>query len=165
MAERALLLPRSFSPHVCVLPSSELEEFLSSSNQPELHHLFHHLSPIPEGSCVDAPLSQELTSKLVTTRTTTLNPVRHASFNVRFSSFKNTWSACKEEPATRSSRILDWISARISSKATRWIQELETSDPSTMSSLPWWDELKECIECDTAPNPYETWNHPTAGAS
>ena len=97
----------------------------------------------------------------VTTRTVGITPIRHEAFHVRFSSFNDTWSACQEEPTHRAGRTLDWINSRIASQASAWVQQIQELAP---QSLPWWDELRECIEADIIPNPYETWNHPSAGA-
>lgn len=99
----------------------------------------------------------------VTTRTTNLTSVHHETFNLRFSNYRDTCAACNEEPASRASRIMDWLDARISGKASQWMQELHCLQLDTSLQMPWWKDLKDCVEFDTVPNPYEAWNHPVAG--
>ncbi|KDQ30937.1 hypothetical protein PLEOSDRAFT_1027421, partial [Pleurotus ostreatus PC15] len=97
----------------------------------------------------------------VTTRTTSLTKVPHASFALRFSDLADIEAACKEDEAERAVRTIDWISARISKQCSKWVEDAEAlSDASTRT--PWWDDVKRCAEGDHVPNRMEGWNHPVS---
>ncbi|KAJ8702429.1 hypothetical protein PTI98_001141 [Pleurotus ostreatus] len=142
----APVLPSSLSPHVCVLSSPDLDETLASSSLPPLPQILQSFSPLPN----------------VTTRTTSLTKVPHASFALRFSDLADIEAACKEDEAERAVRTIDWISARISKQCSKWVEDAEAlSDASTRT--PWWDDVKRCAEGDHVPNRMEGWNHPVSG--
>ncbi|KAH8120206.1 ER-golgi trafficking TRAPP I complex 85 kDa subunit-domain-containing protein [Phellopilus nigrolimitatus] len=144
-------LPHSLSPHVCVLPSPDLEELLSASAFPPIQDVLQSFSPLPN----------------VTTRTTTLSTVQHVKFVLRFSDLSEIETACKEDEEQRAGRLIDWVTARIGRRCARWVEEVERAEASSgvsrdESPTPWWDELKRCAEGDHAPSRNEGWNHPAA---
>ncbi|KAF8530987.1 ER-golgi trafficking TRAPP I complex 85 kDa subunit-domain-containing protein [Gautieria morchelliformis] len=144
----APVLPLSLSPHICVLPSSELIELLSSSSLPPLQHLLQSFSPLPQ----------------VTTRTTALTPVSHSSFPLRFSNLHDIEIACKEDEDARAGRTIDWIGQRIAKRAAAWVERVELEENLETKDLttPWWQELQRCTEGDRTPSRVEGWNHPVA---
>lgn len=97
----------------------------------------------------------------VTTRTTNLISVPHASFSLRFSDLEDIEAALKEDEDQRAVRTLDWIGDRINQRSARWVHDLEKSDADTSRS-PWWEELRRCAESDHLPSRIEGWNHPVA---
>ncbi|KAJ7783643.1 ER-golgi trafficking TRAPP I complex 85 kDa subunit-domain-containing protein [Mycena maculata] len=142
-------LPSSLSPHICISSSPDLVELLESSLLPPFHNILQSFSPLPQ----------------VTTRTTSLTSVPHASFGLRFSSLSEIESACREDEEQRAERTLDWIGARIGKRSSKWLEDTEImeklgeKDP---PRTPWWDELKRCAEGDHIPSKIEGWNHPVA---
>ncbi|KAL1737123.1 ER-golgi trafficking TRAPP I complex 85 kDa subunit-domain-containing protein [Schizophyllum commune] len=134
----------SLSPHICVLPSQDLEELLEASGLPDLPSILQSFSPLPQ----------------VTTRTSTLTSVPHASFALRFSDLREIEEACKEDEERRAMRTLDWIGGRINAKCKAWVDEATKSAPGAKE--PWWDELRRCAEGDNVPDKNECWNHPSA---
>ncbi|KAK7064334.1 ER-golgi trafficking TRAPP I complex 85 kDa subunit-domain-containing protein [Favolaschia claudopus] len=139
-------LPSSLSPHICILSSPDLVQLLKSSLLPPLPHILQSFSPLPQ----------------VTTRTTSLTSVPHASFGLRFSSLSEIETACKEDEHQRAERTIDWIGARIVNRCSKWLQDLEKLGEKDSSRSPWWDELKRCSEGDHVPSKSEGWNHPVA---
>ncbi|KAF8525181.1 ER-golgi trafficking TRAPP I complex 85 kDa subunit-domain-containing protein [Hysterangium stoloniferum] len=141
-------LPLSISPHVCVFPSADLTELLSSCSLPTLHRLLQLFSPL----------------RHVTTRTTTLTTVTHASFSLRFSDFNDVNTACKEDEDSRAGRTIDWIGQRVAKRAAAWVEEAEGTDHANDNKAlpPWWRELQRCTEGDHTPSKHEGWNHPVA---
>ena len=106
---------------------------------------------------------------LVTTRTTSLTPVPLASFALRFSDLAEIEEGCREDEEQRAGRMIDWISARISSRCVRWLEEWERveaaaaeNDRANNLRTPWWNEVRQCVEGDHIPSKYEGWNHPVA---
>jgi hypothetical protein len=129
----------------------------------------------------------------VNTRTATLTTVSHPAFHLRFSNLHEIEQICKEDPARRAVRAIDWISERIAKKCSSWIasagdsgltasntpkgadagkgsglrivDDATTSEKDFMASprTPWWDELRRCAEGERVPNLLEGWNHPVAG--
>lgn len=99
------------------------------------------------------------------TRTTTLATVPHKAFSLRFSDLSKIEASCREDEEQRAIRTVDWIGARISSRSAQWIEDLDKLAGKQPSRLPWWEELKRCIEGDCVPSKTETWNHPTASSS
>ncbi|KAL4266576.1 ER-golgi trafficking TRAPP I complex 85 kDa subunit-domain-containing protein [Pleurotus pulmonarius] len=142
----APVLPSSLSPHVCVLSSPDLEETLASSSLPPLPQILQSFSPLPN----------------VTTRTTSLSKVPHASFALRFSDLADIEAACKEDEAERAVRTIDWISARISKQCSKWVEDAEALNDASNARTPWWDDMKRCAEGDHVPNRMEGWNHPVS---
>ncbi|KAG7099059.1 hypothetical protein E1B28_000934 [Marasmius oreades] len=138
-------LPTSLTPHICVLSSPDLNELLSTSSLPSIPDVLQSFSPFPQ----------------VTTRTTTLTSVTHASFGLRFSDLEQVEATCKEDEEQRANRTLDWIANRISQRCGRWVEDLERLGEKA-TRMPWWEELKRCTEGDTTPVRNETWNHPAA---
>jgi trafficking protein particle complex subunit 8 len=69
-------------------------------------------------------------------------------------------------------RTLDWMSARISARCARWVEDMEKAetaekersvqDGRDVVRTPWWDELRRCAEGECVPNRAEGWNHPSA---
>ena len=100
---------------------------------------------------------------IVTTRTTTLASVLHASFALRFSDLRAIEEACKEDDIRRAERTIDWITARINHRCAKWVQDMEQDGDKEIVSTPWWDELRRCVEGDFVPSKTEGWNHPVAG--
>lgn len=98
----------------------------------------------------------------MTTRTTTLNPVPHASFALRFSELPDIESALHEDEEQRAGRTLDWIGSRVAARSARWVDIVERK-AGRDDKTPWWEEVKRCIEGDNVPNRYEGWSHPVAG--
>ncbi|TFK30788.1 hypothetical protein FA15DRAFT_662838 [Coprinopsis marcescibilis] len=142
-------LPSSLSPHICILPSPDLEELLESASLPPLPHILQSFSPLPQ----------------VTTRTTSLVSVPHSSFALRFSDLNEVEEACREPEEQRAVRTLDWMAVRIGKRCEKWVQEAESlgdkaGDDRVKS--PWWDELRRCAEGDFVPDKHEGWNHPAA---
>ncbi|KAG2369466.1 ER-golgi trafficking TRAPP I complex 85 kDa subunit-domain-containing protein [Suillus spraguei] len=140
----ARVLPSSLTPHICIIPSQDLEELLQSSALPSLHHILQSFSPLPQ----------------VTTRTTTLTTVPHASFALRFSDLKEIEAACREDEELRATRTIDWIGDRISKRCAKWVDDFEKMDDRDVARTPWWDELRRCAEGDHIPARDEGWNHP-----
>lgn len=104
----------------------------------------------------------------MTTRTTTLTSVPHATLALRFSELTDVESAAHEDEEQRAGRTMDWIGARVSSRAAKWVEMMESpagrEDNSWRNRTPWWEEVKRCVEGDIVPNRLEGWNHPVAGA-
>ncbi|KAG2075048.1 hypothetical protein BDR04DRAFT_1006461 [Suillus decipiens] len=140
----ARVLPSSLTPHICIIPSQDLEELLKSSALPSLHHILQSFSPLPQ----------------VTTRTTTLTTVPHASFALRFSDLKEIETACREDEEQRATRTIDWIGDRISKRCAKWVDDFEKMNDRDVVRTPWWDELRRCAEGDHIPARDEGWNHP-----
>ncbi|KAJ7492750.1 ER-golgi trafficking TRAPP I complex 85 kDa subunit-domain-containing protein [Mycena latifolia] len=139
-------LPSSLSPHICIVSSPDLTELLKSSLLPPLPHILQSFSPLPQ----------------VTTRTTSLTSVPHASFGLRFSSLSEIESACREDEEQRAERTIDWIGARINKRSSKWLEDMEKLGEKDSTRTPWWDELKRCAEGDHVPSKTEGWNHPVA---
>lgn len=140
-------LPSSLSPHICILPSTDLTELLESSSLPPLQHILQSFSPLPQ----------------VTTRTTSFASIPHSSFFLRFSDLKETEVACQEDEEQRAVRTIDWISGRINKRCSRWVEEIDKSgDQEDTLRTPWWDEVRRCVEGDHVPSKTEGWNHPVA---
>ncbi|PPQ62964.1 hypothetical protein CVT24_006070 [Panaeolus cyanescens] len=139
------MIPSSLSPHISILSSPDLDELLETSSLPSLANILQSFSPLPQ----------------VTTRTTTLTSVQHASFALRFSQIQEVEQACKEDDDLRASRTIDWVTARITKRCSRWVQEADRQDKDAIRT-PWWDELRRCSEGDLTPSKYEGWNHPVA---
>ncbi|KAJ7706314.1 ER-golgi trafficking TRAPP I complex 85 kDa subunit-domain-containing protein [Mycena rosella] len=139
-------LPSSLSPHICIVSSPDLTELLKSLLLPPLPHILQSFSPLPQ----------------VTTRTTALTSVPHASFGLRFSSLSEIESACREDEEQRAERTIDWIGARISKRSPKWLEDMEKLGEKDSVRTPWWDELKRCAEGDHVPSKTEGWNHPVA---
>ena len=106
---------------------------------------------------------------LVTTRTTSLTPVPLTAFALRFSDLAEIEEGCHEDEEERAGRTMDWISARISSRCAKWIEDWERmqaaateKDAAYKSRTPWWNEVRQCIEGDHIPSRLEGWNHPVA---
>ncbi|KAH9486608.1 hypothetical protein JR316_0000673 [Psilocybe cubensis] len=133
-------------PHICILASPDLSELLESSSLPPLQHILQSFSPLPQ----------------VTTRTVTLVSVPHASFALRFSDLQDVEDACREDDEQRAIRTIDWITARISNRCSKWVQDMEASGDKDTVRTPWWDELRRCAEGDFVPAKTEAWNHPVA---
>ncbi|KIK93997.1 hypothetical protein PAXRUDRAFT_480682 [Paxillus rubicundulus Ve08.2h10] len=142
----ARVLPSSLSPHVCILPSPDLEQLLEASSLPPLHDILQSFSPLPQ----------------VTTRTTSLTTVPHSSFALRFSNLVDIEDACHEEEDKRATRIIDWIGERINQKCAKWAEELEKLPDRDATRTPWWEELRCCAEGDHIPSKTEGWNHPVS---
>ena len=99
----------------------------------------------------------------VTTRTTSLTPVPHTSFTLRFSDLAEIEAGCREDEEERAVRTIDWISARISNRCAKWVEDMEKASEKDFIRTPWWDELRRCTESDHVPSKLEGWNHPAAG--
>ncbi|TRM66415.1 ER-golgi trafficking TRAPP I complex 85 kDa subunit-domain-containing protein [Schizophyllum amplum] len=140
----APVLLSSLSPHICILPSPDLVDLLDASSLPDLPTILQSFSPLPQ----------------VTTRTSTLTPVPHVSFALRFSDLRDIEEACKEDEDRRAMRTLDWIGGRINAQCKTWVDEAAKSAPGMKE--PWWDELRRCTEGDNVPDKTECWNHPSA---
>ncbi|EFI28666.1 hypothetical protein CC1G_13692 [Coprinopsis cinerea okayama7 len=147
----APVIPSSLSPHVCILPSPDLSELLEESGLPPLPNILQAFSPLPQ----------------VTTRTASLVPVPHSSFALRFSDLAEVEEACREPEEQRAIRTLDWISARITKRCEKWVQDVEERGEKEVGKdgrvrSPWWDELRRCAEGDIVPDKNEGWNHPVS---
>ncbi|KIJ68594.1 hypothetical protein HYDPIDRAFT_125323 [Hydnomerulius pinastri MD-312] len=140
----APVLPSSLSPHICILPSPDLEQLLQTSSLPPLHDILQSFSPLPQ----------------VTTRTTALTTVPHASFALRFSNLADIEDACHEDEEQRATRTIDWMGERINQRCAKWVEELEKQPDRDSARTPWWDELRRCAEGDHVPSKAEGWNHP-----
>ncbi|KAI0051657.1 hypothetical protein FA95DRAFT_1484733 [Auriscalpium vulgare] len=147
------MLPPSLAPHTCILPSQDLVDLLASSSLPPLPQILQSFSPLPQ----------------VTTRTTTLTPVPHPTFALRFSDLVEIEEGCREDEEQRAARTLDWISARISRRCAKWVEDWERVGGAAVETernanlrTPWWDEVRHCIEGDHIPSRIEGWNHPVA---
>ncbi|KAG8986225.1 hypothetical protein FRB93_005483 [Tulasnella sp. JGI-2019a] len=141
-------LPSSLTPHIAVFASEDLASLLASNELPPLHQLLENFSPLGQ----------------VITRTTTLVPVNHASFSLRFSDLSWIENSCREDEEARASRSIDWIGGRIARKAAGWVADLESKRPGELlgRDSPWWMELKQCVEGNRVPIHGEGWNHPVA---
>lgn len=157
------VLPSSLSPHICILSSPDLAELLVSSALPPLPHILQSFSPLPQGTHFELFLNYPNEVHLVTTRTTSLASVPHASFALRFSELTEIETACKEDEEQRAVRTIDWIGARINKRCHRWVEEIEKQGDTGAMRTPWWDELRRCAEGDHVPSKNECWNHPVAG--
>ncbi|KAF8913001.1 ER-golgi trafficking TRAPP I complex 85 kDa subunit-domain-containing protein [Gymnopilus junonius] len=140
------MLPYSLSPHICIIASPDLNELLERSSLPPLPHILQSFSPLPQ----------------VTTRTTSLVSVPHASFSLRFSDLQEVEEACREDDDQRAIRTIDWMTARIGKRCAKWVQDMEAVGERDVIRTPWWDELRRCAEGDFVPAKSEGWNHPTA---
>ncbi|KAF8973873.1 ER-golgi trafficking TRAPP I complex 85 kDa subunit-domain-containing protein [Flammula alnicola] len=139
-------LPSSLSPHICILTSPDLSELLEKASLPPLPHILQSFSPLPQ----------------VTTRTATLVSIPHASFALRFSDLQDVEEACREDEEQRAIRSIDWMSARISKRCGKWVQDVDILGDKEGLRTPWWDELRRCVEGDFVPAKTEGWNHPVA---
>ena len=99
----------------------------------------------------------------VTTRTTSFTSIPHPCFYLRFSDLRETELDCQEDEEQRAVRTIDWISARINKRCTRWVEEIDKLGDEENLRTPWWDEVKKCVEGDYVPSKTEGWNHPVAG--
>ena len=166
-------LPISLSPHICVLASPDVHELFESSGLPPIAQTLQSFVPLPNGTICMCILDMHRVAHRspVTTRTTSLTSVPHATFALRFSDLEQIENAAREDEERRSARTIDWISARISAKAAEWVKTTEAQGSGGSGGkgiwqdrTPWWEELKRCIEGDCIPNSDEGWNHPTASA-
>ncbi|KIM47869.1 hypothetical protein M413DRAFT_212220 [Hebeloma cylindrosporum] len=139
-------IPSSLSPHICILTSPDLNELLENSSLPSLPRILQSFSPLPQ----------------VTTRTTSLTPVPHTSFALRFSDLQDVEEACREDEDQRAIRTIDSMTARISKRCARWVQDMDAAGEQEGVRTPWWDELRRCAEGDFVPGKLEAWNHPVA---
>ncbi|KIO33692.1 hypothetical protein M407DRAFT_231895, partial [Tulasnella calospora MUT 4182] len=141
-------LPPSLTPHVVVFATDDLAALLQSHQLPPLHQLLENFSPLGQ----------------VITRTTTLVPVTHSSFTLRFSELTQVESACREDEEARAGRTIDWISGCIAKKAAGWVEDLESRNKGEplKGDTKWWQELKFCLDGDRVPARGEGWNHPVA---
>ncbi|EGO05173.1 hypothetical protein SERLA73DRAFT_68802 [Serpula lacrymans var. lacrymans S7.3] len=139
-------LPSSLSPHICILPSPDLEELLESSSLPPLPQILQSFSPLPQ----------------VTTRTTSLTSIPHTSFALRFSDLSDIEAACREDEEQRAERTLDWIGERINKSCAKWVEDIEKTPDKDAIRTPWWDELRRCTEGELVPSRTEGWNHPVS---
>ncbi|KAI9460993.1 ER-golgi trafficking TRAPP I complex 85 kDa subunit-domain-containing protein [Lactarius psammicola] len=153
MARVALPLPPSLGPHICIISSPDLADLLSSLSLPPLPQILQSFSPLPQ----------------VTTRTTSLTPVPLTAFALRFSDLAEIEEGSREDEEERAGRTIDWISARISSRCAKWIEDWERmqaaateNDKAYKSRTPWWNEVRQCVEGDHIPSKFEGWNHPVA---
>lgn len=101
----------------------------------------------------------------VTTRTTSLTSVPHKAFALRFSDLTEIEAACREDEEERAVRTLDWIGLRINSRSAQWVDDMDKMMDKQSTRVPWWEELKRCVEGDHVPSKTETWNHPIASPS
>ncbi|KAG6832288.1 hypothetical protein H0H92_003521 [Tricholoma furcatifolium] len=122
------------------------QEAVDEDRRQRMHEFFESFSPLPQ----------------VTTRTTSLASVSHASFALRFSDLAEIEAACLEDQEQRAARTIDWIGARINRRCAKWTDDLEKSTDNESHRTPWWDELRRCIEGDHVPSKSEGWNHPVA---
>ncbi|KIK70846.1 hypothetical protein GYMLUDRAFT_235261 [Collybiopsis luxurians FD-317 M1] len=139
-------LPSSLSPHICILSSSDLQELLAAASLPQLPDILQSFSPLPS----------------VTTRTTSLVSVPHKAFSLRFSDLTEIEASCREDEEQRAVRMVDWIGSRISIRCAQWVEDMDKLAGKQPARLPWWEELKRCLEGDHFPSKTETWNHPAA---
>ncbi|KAI0639808.1 ER-golgi trafficking TRAPP I complex 85 kDa subunit-domain-containing protein [Trametes polyzona] len=143
-------LPTSLSPHVCILASPDVQQVLEGAGLPPLPEILQCFSPLPQ----------------ITTRTTSLTSVPHASFALRFSDVVEIEDAVHEDEEHRAGRMMDWMGSRISERCQRWVDMLETqaADGGKMwrDRTPWWEEVKRCVEGDHIPSSSEGWNHPVS---
>ncbi|KAH9039946.1 hypothetical protein EDB84DRAFT_1267709, partial [Lactarius hengduanensis] len=91
----------------------------------------------------------------VTTRTRPLTPVPLTAFVLRFSDLAEIEEGCREDSEQRAGRTIDWISARISSRRAKWIEDWQRMQASAT-------EVRQCVEGDYIPSKFEGWNHPVA---
>ncbi|KAI0788537.1 ER-golgi trafficking TRAPP I complex 85 kDa subunit-domain-containing protein [Abortiporus biennis] len=140
-------LPFSLSPHICILQSPDLVDLLESASLPPLPQLLQSFSPLSQ----------------ITTRTTSLTSVPHQSFALRFSDFVDIETNIHEDEEQRAMRTIEWVSSRVGARCAKWVDLVESSgDGYWKERMPWWDEMKRCIEGDHVPNKHEGWNHPVA---
>ncbi|KAF9076140.1 ER-golgi trafficking TRAPP I complex 85 kDa subunit-domain-containing protein [Rhodocollybia butyracea] len=139
-------LPSSLSPHICILSSPDLKELLTASSLPQLPEILQSFSPLPQ----------------VNTRTTSLTSIPHKAFSLRFSDLIEIEASCLEDEEQRAVRTVDWIGSRIGARCAQWVEDIEKMAGKQSVRLPWWDELKRCVEGDHVPSKAETWNHPAA---
>ncbi|KAJ4485976.1 ER-golgi trafficking TRAPP I complex 85 kDa subunit-domain-containing protein [Lentinula aciculospora] len=139
-------LPSSLSPHICILSSPDLQDLLTASSLPQLSEILQSFSPLPQ----------------VTTRTTSLASVPHKAFALRFSDLSEIEASCREDEEERAVRTLDWIGSRINSRCAQWVDDMDKMAGKQPTRIPWWEELKRCVEGDHVPSKTETWNHPVA---
>lgn len=89
--------------------------------------------------------------------------MQHTAFHLRFTNLEEVELACKEDEETRASRFIDWLGTRIARRAPKWVDEVSQRPPETSHTrMPWWDDLKKCVEGDWIPSRSEGWNHPVA---
>jgi hypothetical protein len=170
MARVALPLPPSLSPHICIISSPDLADLLSSLSLPPLPQILQSFSPLPQGKYHLLQVSLPADSyALVTTRTTSLTPVPLTAFALRFSDLAEIEEGCREDEEERAGRTIDWMSARISSRCSKWVEDWERmqaaateNDMGYKSRTPWWNEVRQCVEGDHIPSRLEGWNHPVA---
>lgn len=74
-------------------------------------------------------------------------------------------AACREDEEERAVRTLDWIGLRINSRSAQWVDDMDKMAGKQSTRVPWWEELKRCVEGDYVPSKTETWNHPIASPS
>lgn len=179
---KAPTLPSSLSPHVVTVLSPDLVELLKAASLPPLHHILQSYSPLPLGTSaylvvvvwrkrnlsLDSHPRIDTNEFIVTTRTTTLTPVSHQAFHLRFSDLDQIAQACREDEETRSSRFIDWIGSRIARRAGKWVEDIhqfqqQNGSQHIHSPTPWWAELRRCVEGEWVPSRSEGWNHPVAG--
>ncbi|EIW64369.1 uncharacterized protein TRAVEDRAFT_158546 [Trametes versicolor FP-101664 SS1] len=144
-------LPSSLSPHVCILASPDVQDVLERASLPPLPDILQCFSPLPQ----------------ITTRTTSLTSVPHASFALRFSDVVEIEDAVHEDEEQRAGRMMDWMGSRISQRCQKWVDMLESptgQDGGKMwrDRTPWWEEVKRCVEGDHVPSSAEGWNHPVS---
>ncbi|TFK91662.1 hypothetical protein K466DRAFT_482283 [Polyporus arcularius HHB13444] len=143
-------LPNSLSPHVCILASPDVQQVLDEAGLPSLPEILQCFSPLPQ----------------ITTRTTALTSVPHASFALRFSDVAQIEDAVHEDEEQRAGRTMDWIGSRISERCERWMDMLETDSREGgkmwRTRTPWWEEVKRCVDGDHVPSSVEGWNHPVS---
>ncbi|KAI0652274.1 ER-golgi trafficking TRAPP I complex 85 kDa subunit-domain-containing protein [Trametes meyenii] len=144
-------LPTSLSPHVCILASPDVQQVLEGAGLPPLPEILQCFSPLPQ----------------ITTRTTSLTSVPHASFALRFSDVVDIENAVHEDEEQRAGRMMDWMGSRISQRCQRWVDMLETHAREGGGKMwrdrtPWWEEVKRCVEGDHVPSSSEGWNHPVS---
>jgi len=171
MARVTPLLPPSLSPHICIISSPDLADLLSALSLPPLPRILQSFSPLPQGKTrlVQGVNTTHLRALSVTTRTTSLTPVPLVSFALRFSDLTEIEEGCREDEELRAGRTIDWISARISSRCARWLDDWERVEAAAAENdraknlrTPWWNELRQCVEGDHIPSKHEGWNHPVA---
>lgn len=100
-----------------------------------------------------------------------MNSVPHESFALRFSDLQEIEVACREDEEQRAGRAIDWISARVSRRCAKWVDDWEHAGAPVAEKeadmkyrTPWWEELKRCVQGDHVPSTIEGWNHPVSGA-
>ena len=99
-----------------------------------------------------------------------MTPVHLTSFALRFSDLAEVEEGCREDEEQRAGRTIDWISARVSSRCAKWLDDWERVDAAAAENdrahslkTPWWNELRQCVEGEHIPSNSEGWNHPVAG--